>query len=101
MEIREGDRAAALQETTHLHNFVVQSYRKLLILDCVSNRVRKQSSCTTSLYRTTHSVCGTAHFVCRNYYQPHNFVVRKITLDCEAIECVSNQAAQLRCTELQ
>ena len=27
-----------------LHNFVVQSYNELLILDCASNRVRKQSS---------------------------------------------------------
>ena len=48
-----------------LHNFVVQSYRELLTLDCAStaqlrcaefpgtanSRLRKQSSCTTSLCR--------------------------------------------------
>jgi len=32
-------------EVIKLHNFVVQSYNELLILDCASNRVRQQSSC--------------------------------------------------------
>jgi len=78
MEIREGDRAAALQETTHLHNFVVQNHtlccaephtllyrtthsvvqNHTLRVRKITNNSRLRKHCTTSLYRTTHSVCG-------------------------------------------
>jgi len=70
-EIAKQSSAQAIE----LYNFVVQSYRKLLILDCEAIECASNQA---------------AQLRCA---EPH-------TLDCEAIECASNQAAQLRCAEL-